>query len=236
MNAPVPVDPERTGVDDEPRSSVTASGQEKTSARGRIARRLLTGGLLGLALAVGLAIVERPFRRSRALPVYGHLPQFHLVDERGKPFTTESMLGRVNVVDFIFTRCSSSCPRLTSRMADVQSRLAGGEPGVRLVSFSVDPENDTPPVLAAYAAKAHADPARWTFVTGPLDDIERAVVLGFKISAAKIEKGASDYDVAHGEWFVLVDPSGDIRGYYPTDEPDEMAALTRDVLRLERRN
>ena len=228
--------PSERRVDDEPRSSVTASGEEKAGARRWIVRRLLTGGLLGLALAVGLAVVDRPFRRSRALPVYGHLPQFHLVDERGKPFTTESMLGRVNLVDFIFTRCSSSCPRLTGRMADVQNRLAGGEPDIRLVSFSVDPENDTPPVLAAYAANAHADPARWTFVTGPLDDIERAVVLGFKVSAAKIAKGASDYDVTHGEWFVLVDPSGDIRGYYPTEEPDEMATLIRDLLRLERRN
>jgi len=105
---------------------------------------------------------------------------------------------------------------------------------VRLVSFSVDPENDTPPVLAAYAAKAGADRARWSFVTGGADDVMRAVVLGFKVSAAKIERGAGDYDVTHGDWFVLVDRAGGIRGYYAVDAAPDLDRLFEDAAALDR--
>jgi protein SCO1 len=186
----------------------------------------------GLAVAAALALVARSMRPSPPLPVLGQVPAFHLVDQRGMAFTDASMRGHVGVVDFIFTRCPSSCPRLTARMADLQSRLSGPS-DVRLVSFSVDPENDTPEVLSRYATDAHADPARWSFVTGGANDVENAVVGGFKMSAAKIAKGAGDYEVVHGEWFVLVDRKGNLRGYYPTGTDEEFATLLRDVHRVE---
>ena len=193
------------------------------------------GILLGaLVTAIALALLARSIRPHPALPVYGQVPTFHFVDERGAPFTSESMLGHVSVVDFVFTRCTSSCPRLTARLAELQSRLDDKKSGARLVSFSVDPDNDTPPVLLQYAAHAHADPARWSFVTGPPNDVIAAVTSGFKVSAARIAKGANDYDVTHGDWFVLVDRRGNVRGYYPMDEPQSLPTLLDDVLRLER--
>jgi protein SCO1/2 len=191
-------------------------------------------GMVLLVATASLAVAAVSMRPRRALPVYGRLPDFTLVDQRGAPFTTASMAGHVSIVDFIFTRCPSACPRLTATMAELQRRLAGQHSATRLVSFSVDPENDTPPVLTAYAARAGADPARWSFVTGPADDVERAVVLGFKVSAARVEKGAADYDVTHGNWFVLVDPQGNVRGYYATDEAGALEGLARDATNLER--
>ncbi len=188
----------------------------------------------GLGVALALALVARAMRPQPPLPVLGRVPAFHLVDERAAPFTDASMRGHAAVVDFVFTRCPSSCPRLTARMGELQARLARDGSAARLVTFSVDPENDTPPVLAAYAAKAGADLGRWTFVTGPADDVTRAVVLGFKVSAAKVATGANDYDVTHGDWFVLVDASGAIRGYYPTEEDADFARLVDDAERLEK--
>jgi protein SCO1/2 len=202
------------------------------SPRGRAGRVAIT--VLGLALAITLALVARSLRPHPPLPVYGDVPGFNLVDQRGAPYTRGSMLGHTTVVDFIFTRCASSCPRLTARMAELQGRLQSARSDVRLVSFSVDPENDTPSVLSSYAATAHADPARWTFVTGPVDDVSRAVVLGFKVSAAKVATGANEYEVTHGDWFVLVDAKGKLRGYYSTAEGADFDALVADVLRLER--
>ncbi|HEY8087560.1 MAG TPA: SCO family protein [Polyangiaceae bacterium] len=187
----------------------------------------------GIALALGVALVARSMRPAPPLPVLGAVPAFHLADEKGAPYESGAMAGHVQVVDFIFTRCPSSCPRLTARMGELQARLAKDRSDARLVSFSVDPENDTPPVLAAYAAKAGADLARWTFVTGPADDVTRAVVLGFKVSAAKVATGANDYDVTHGDWFVLVDRAGAIRGYYPTEEQADFERLVRDTERLD---
>jgi protein SCO1/2 len=187
----------------------------------------------GLVLAATLALVARAMRPQPPLPVLGQVPAFRLVDATGAPFTSESMRGHAGVVDFVFTRCPSSCPRLTARMGELQARLKQDGSGARLVSFSVDPENDTPPVLAAYAAKAGADPSRWTFVTGPVNDVMSAAVLGFKVSAAKVATGANDYDVTHGDWFVLVDAKGAIRGYYPTEEAEDFERLVRDTERLE---
>jgi protein SCO1/2 len=202
------------------------------SARRLRARVILLG--VGLAVVLGLAFVARARRPRPALARYGHLPPFHLVDQRAVPFSDSSMLGHVSVVDFIFTRCASSCPRLTARMGELSARLERERSGARLVSFSVDPENDTPPVLADYAARAHADPGRWSFLTGPVDDVKAAVVSGFKVAMEKRPRvGSNDYDVTHGDWFVLVDARGDLRGYYTTDDPKDLDVLAGDVLRLE---
>jgi protein SCO1/2 len=188
----------------------------------------------GLMVALALALVARAMRPQPRLPVLGAVPEFHWLDEHGQPFSNDAMSGHVSVVDFVFTRCPSSCPRLTARMGELQARLEKDGSGARLVSFSVDPENDTPPVLAAYATKAGAEPGRWSFVTGPVMDVTRAVVLGFKMSAAKVYTGADDYDVTHGDWFVLTDGAGAIRGYYPTEEPADFEKMVADVERLEK--
>jgi protein SCO1 len=189
--------------------------------------------LFGLSLVSGAAYVLREHQPTPPMEVYGRVPMFQLVDQHGAPFTDGSMAGHVSVVDFIFTRCTASCPRLTARMADLQGRLARGGSSARLVSFSVDPENDTPPVLAEYAARSGADPSRWSFVTGPVDTVKAAVVGGFKVALEKLPKGANDYDVTHGNWFVLVDPTGNLRGYYTTDDPADLNHVVRDVQRLE---
>jgi protein SCO1/2 len=200
-------------------------------------RLIVTIGVLAIALALSLAARSM---RPKALPVYGVIPDFRLMDERGVAKNASSMLGQVSVVDFIFTRCTSSCPHLTARMAELQSRLEHERSGARLVSISVDPENDTPAVLSEYAARAHADPSRWSFLTGDEQEVQRAVVLGFKVSAAKIATGAGAYDVVHGDWFVVVDRRGRLRGYYPTTDLQgqgphmSLGALVKDVLRLER--
>ncbi len=189
--------------------------------------------VFGLAAVSGFGYVMRQHRPPPALAFYGKVPAFQLVDQRGAPFTEASLTGHVSVVDFIFTRCMASCPRLTAHMADLQGRIARAGSGARLVSFSVDPENDTPAVLADYAAKNGADPSRWSFVTGPIDSVKAVVVSGFKVAMEKLPKGANDSDVTHGDWFVLVDGSGSIRGYYATDDAGVLERLTRDIGQLE---
>jgi protein SCO1 len=168
--------------------------------------------LLGIPLGIGLG--RRP---PVPPPVLGTLPAFSLVDQQGQPFDTERMRGKVWIADFIFTRCPTSCPRLTARMAMLQRRLRnmGGE--VRLASFSVDPEYDTPARLDEYAQRAHANPRVWTFVTGKLGAMEQAVVGGFKVAMGR---DAPDdlLSIVHGEHLVLVDRHLRIRGYYEASD------------------
>lgn len=197
-------------------------------------QRILIIGLL--AVGIALAFVGRTFRPKPPLPILGRIPSFALTDQAGAPFTPNRLAGKVWIADFIFTHCTASCPKLTARLKELdvalQHRGKGG--GAELVSFSVDPDNDTPPVLAAYAQKAGADPARWSFVTGPSEDVQKVIVEGFKMTAEREDNGTGQRDILHGNWFVVGDPLGNIRGYYRTETDEEMKTLIADVIRLER--
>src|SRR6185503_13820027 len=94
------------------------------------------------------------------------LPAFSLVNERGERYGSEDLKGRIWVADFVFTSCPTVCPKLTKRMAEIQHRARNLGGAFHLVTFTVDPENDTPERLAAYAQAYHANPSKWTFLTG----------------------------------------------------------------------
>jgi protein SCO1/2 len=163
----------------------------------------------------------------------GRVPSFALTDQRGRRVTDRDLRGSVWVANFVFTRCPSVCPMLTAKFHALQKQLVD-LPAVRFVSISVDPEFDTPPVLAAYAARFEADPERWRFLTGPLAEIERTVVRGFKIHRGDPQPSAGDpslIEIMHGEHFVLVDQAGDIRGYYRSDS-EGLKELEADVRAL----
>jgi len=169
------------------------------------------------------------------LPVLGTIPQFHLSTQEAKPFTQEDMKGKYWVADFIFTSCGGACPMMTERMKkNIQEPLeemAGpqGDLPVRIVSFSVDPERDTPERLAEYAKEHGSNLHYWVFLTGPLQEVTKAVVQGFKVSMGKLPKEtpapgatampseADIFEVVHGEQFVLIDDQGKIRGYYSSE-------------------
>lgn len=153
------------------------------------------------------------------LPDFGEVPPFTLTSQKGETITRDSLRGKVWVANFIFTTCPDICPMLSSHMAEVQARYPN-TPDLRLVSFSVDPVTDTPPVLDAYAARFHADPARWLFVTGPLDALRPVVVDGFKQALeAQPATDTQPATILHGSRFVLVDKAGHIRGFPDPREP-----------------
>jgi protein SCO1/2 len=147
------------------------------------------------------------------------LPPFELTDQRGQPYSLDKLRGRVWVADFIFLSCPTVCPKLTKRMVEIQHRSRHLGDAFHLVTFTVDPENDTPERLAAYAHANKASPGRWTFLTGSLASIESTVIKGFKMAMGKEETNPGLFSIFHGERLVLVDQDGQIRGYYEaTDE------------------
>lgn len=147
-------------------------------------------------------------------PVVAELPTYKLTNEQGQPFGTENLRGKTYIANFVFTSCPSVCPKLTKRMSEVQERTKDLGDALHLVTFSVDPENDTPEILKGYAQKYSADPARWVFLTGPLKEIEPVIMQGFKTMVAKKEAPSGMFEIVHGERFVLVDGKGFIRGFY----------------------
>ncbi|MGE5569040.1 MAG: SCO family protein [Rhodospirillales bacterium] len=158
------------------------------------------------------------------LPVLGQVPEFTLTAQNGEPFGSSSLDGKIWVSDFIFTTCRGPCPRMSSQMHWVGQQVAD-LPDVRLVSFTVDPERDTPVVLAEYAKRFRADPGQWYFLTGPSSVLEHLDREGFKL-------GGMDGSLTHSTRFVLVDRQRRIRGYYHTDDGEGLKRLVSDIRRL----
>jgi protein SCO1 len=164
--------------------------------------------------------------KQRSLQVFYDVPPFQLVAQDGNPFDSRILAGKIWVADFIYTTCPGPCPRMTSQMHEVQdavNKLAD----VKLVSFTVDPQRDTPPVLADYAKLHHASADRWYFLTGAtttLQTLDRDV---FKL-------GNLDASLEHSTRFVLVDRQARIRGYYETSEPGSIPKLVEDIHTLAR--
>jgi protein SCO1 len=110
------------------------------------------------------------YRVSRA--VYD-VPDVELVNQRGEPVSLRALAGdaRPLLMSFIFTSCGTICPTLTATLARAGRELQPGEPLLRLISISIDPENDTPERLLAYASRFEA-PTDWVFLTGREQDVQ----------------------------------------------------------------
>src|SRR5579862_5378205 len=135
-------------------------------------------------LLVGWPIVRARWSRTvpPKLPVLGQLGGFAFVDQQGHPFGSDQLRGKVWVANFIFTRCPGVCGQLTDLMGKVQHRARNLGGSFHLVSYIVDPENDTPEALLAYARKHRVSPRMWSFLTGDLKEIEKTVIGGMKVS------------------------------------------------------
>ncbi len=162
------------------------------------------------------------------------LPAFALTDHTGRAFTQAELAGHVTIVNFIFTRCDSVCPRSSMKMHGVQERT-DDEPSIKLISITIDPEHDTVPVLAEYAATFRADPTRWRFVRGePAATralIEGAMMVGYD-KVGTLRSGAPD--ISHSGHFVLIDRRGHLRGYYDSDDDGRIETLLRHARWLAR--
>ena len=170
----------------------------------------------------------------QSLDDLGAVPDFTLVSQKGDTVRLRDLAGRVWIADFIFTRCTSTCPMMTERMLDLEEAL-GDVPRLRFVSISVDPVYDTPERLAEFAASYGADPERWLFLTGEKAAIRSLSVDGFHLGmeeATVADKAAGAESVMHSTRFTLVDGRGHIRGYYDGVSPDDMKKVQKDVRRL----
>jgi protein SCO1/2 len=189
-------------------------------------RRFLCLGLVGL---IGCGQPAEPDDR------FGPVPEFRLTERSGREVGLDDLRGQVWVAAFVFTRCSTSCPQLSGSMARLQAELAD-LPGVRLVSFSVDPEHDTPAVLSEYAGRFQADPERWWFLTGDRAGLYRLVREGFHlgVEANQGDARTPGNEVMHSNHLVAVDRQGQIRGYYDGRQPEDVDRLRDKVRHLAR--
>ena len=184
---------------------------------------LVWAALLGLLF--GVPIFRSVTRRLGASPaILGTLPAFALTDQRGQPFGTRELAGKVWVADFIFTSCQEACPLLSQKMAEVERRARNLGPDFHLVSISVDPTRDTPARLARVRRPLRREPARLV-----VPDRPRRRHRGGRRRRFQGGDGQGEgrpparqrpttpegfWQIFHGENLVLVDRQLRIRGYF----------------------
>jgi protein SCO1/2 len=184
--------------------------------------------LITLALLLWLRQLEVQALRQRTVSSYGSVPSFQLTNQDGQPFGSAPLAGKIWIADFVYTTCPGPCPMISSRMSELQKPLEKTD--VRLVSFSVDPEKDTPQVLRSYAERLQAEPGRWDFLTGSKSAIYKLSHDGFKLA---VSDGSDAQGIpVHSTRMVLVDRHGQIRGYYDATEAEAVTKLLADTNHL----
>ena len=172
--------------------------------------------LIALAIAVVVIYPIIKGKQLEPLPTLSHVPEFTLTDSTSHTFGTEQLEGKVWVATFFFTTCPTLCPIMMNAMSDLYQNYKGNF-DVQFVAVTVNPQYDSPAILAEVSNRYNADPAQWHFLTGTLDEIQELSLNGLKV-------GTKDDPINHSAYFVLVGQSGHIRGYY---DGQDAAAMTR---------
>lgn len=166
------------------------------------------------------------------------IANFSFTNQNGKIITQKEYENTIYVADFFFTTCPTICPKMTNNMVWLQNQLKK-YPNVKLLSFSVTPDIDTPEVLKKYAQEKGVDDTRWNLVTGDKSAIYYLARKSYL--AVKTGKPEELYDMVHTENFILIDKNKRIRGFYDgtnLDRPSEdgqtknMQQLLSDIIWL----
>ena len=181
--------------------------------------------LVLIVLKLGMPAILGKYSKVSEPPFYNYqVSDFKLYDAQNKEFSLQDLSGKIFVTDFIFTTCSGVCPLMTKNLKSVYGEFAAKDE-VHFVSVTVNPEFDSPQVLAEYAKKYGLDPLRWHFLTGSRESIQDLAIQGFKI-------GSVEDPVFHSTFLVLADKKAQIRGYYDGTKEEDLGRLKADIRRL----
>lgn len=162
---------------------------------------------------------------------YHHIADFKLVNQNGDTITQADYKNKIYVADFFFTTCQTICPIMTNHMVDIQRELRG-DPDVKLLSHTVQPEVDSVAQLKKYAREKGVDVSKWNLVTGSKKEIYALARKSYL--AVKTTGDGGPYDMIHTENFMLIDSQRRIRGYYDGTDPEAIEELLEDIETLKK--
>ena len=180
------------------------------------------------------ADVAVPHAMDPPLEPGGTVPDASFLDQDGRRLTVASLRGRPWALTFSYTRCPlpTFCPALDRRFQAVQAAVLRDPQlrGAQLVSVSIDPAFDRPPVLKAHAAQLHADPHTWRFATGEADEVDR---FGERFGLTVVRGNGSPEEFVHSMKTAVVDPAGHVRRIYSGTEwtPEDLMRELREAAR-----
>lgn len=159
------------------------------------------------------------------------LVNFAFTDSSGREVTRDEMRGKILAVSFLFTSCSLTCPEVSKRMAEIQ-KLTAAAPDVRLLSLTVDPRSDTPPVLAKWGARFGADTNHWNLLTG--DQAQLHFVIGTSFLATETNNPFNSMPGNFGgtDRIAVVDQQGRVRAFFDGLRIETPAAVAAEIARL----
>lgn len=160
--------------------------------------------------------------------VWHTIPDFSLTNQLGQQVSLHDLEGKIVVADFFFTHCPSFCPTLTQNMRHLQEMFHTNDTIVQFLSFSVDPDRDSVPVLKAYADRFGVQHNNWWMLTGSKDTIYDLAERDFKLAA--MDSGHNNF--VHTDRFVLLDKDRLVRGYYNGQDTTDLTRLASDIVLL----
>jgi protein SCO1/2 len=161
------------------------------------------------------------------------LIDFSLVDQSGRAITRKDLEGKIAVVNFVFTSCATVCPYVNAQMEKIQ-QLTAGQANVKLISLTMDPADDTPPVLAKYGQDYGEDPRRWSFVTGEEAEMHRLVGTSFLPPDTTGEFAYMPGNFAHTQRIALVDARGHLVEYFDGLNQEAADAVVKAIAKLQK--
>ncbi len=219
--------------------------QKRQKERLPTGERIVLGIGLGLALffALCLGLLMFALRGVNSVPdPDAHTPviapdyprqliDFSLIDQSGHPLSKKDLDGKILVVNFVFTSCSTVCPKVNAQMAKIQ-QLTDGQSDIRLLSLALDPIDDTPPVLSKYGQIFGQDRTRWSFLTGDESGMRRLVGVSFLPPDTTGEFSYMPGNFAHTQRIALVDPQGHLVKYFDGLNPEAAGAVAEEIANL----
>jgi len=136
------------------------------------------------------------------------VPEFSFTNQNGETISNIDYVGKVYVVEFFFTTCPTICPKMNKNLIQIQNSFTDDK-DFGVASFTINPENDTPEVLKAYADKYGVTNPNWNMMTGDKDAIYQLANLGFNIYAGENPEVEGGFE--HSGNFALIDKNGFIR-------------------------
>ena len=174
--------------------------------------------------------------KEDALVTIGPAPKFELTDQNMAKISNKDYVGKVYVMEFFFSTCPSICPIMNKNMIEIEKAFSA-EKNFGIASVTINPDNDTPEVLKAHAAKLGITAQNWHFLTGDKDYIFNLANKGFNLYVGENNKALGNFE--HSGLFALIDKNGNIRCrkdkqgnpilYYDGLEQTGVTAIKEDI-------
>jgi protein SCO1/2 len=211
------------------------SSKKRDEERLFLVAAIVSALILGGGFSVLIMALNVREKTSAISPDHARqLINFSLTDRTGRTVTRSELNGKILVVDFLLTSCSLTCPVVNGHMAEIQ-QLTTNQPDVRLVSLTIDPRTDTPPVLAKFGERFGADTNRWLLLTGDKTELYNLIGTSFHAQDLDDSFAYMPGNFSHTDRIAVVDAHGQVQAYFDGLNENVASVVVGEIDRLRKK-